>query len=71
MAWQCHRWGALPAAGGIYDQEDRLMHRMAALDNIYNVVQKKNNAVGKDIHQLTSGERKILKWLIDEGIIRG
>jgi len=70
IMWYCQRWGALPEAGGIYDQSDTQMHRMSVLDNVHRAVYKKQSIINPhDIHNLTESDRRILKWLIDEGII--
>ena len=69
LAWQCQRWGGLPDAGGIYDQDAELLYRMTALNNVYRVVSRVGSMVGKEIHKLTSGERKLLKWLRDEDLL--
>ena len=68
LAWDCERWSALPDAGGVMDQDAMLMHRMAALSNVYAAVVRARNAQGKEIHQLTRQERRILKWLMDEAL---
>lgn len=66
-AWQCQRWEALPDAGGIYDQDDTLLHRMGALDNIYRTVMKLNSSPGAEIHKLTTSERLTWRWLMEAG----
>lgn len=35
LALQCERWGALPEAGGLYDQPAGLLDRMSASLNVY------------------------------------
>lgn len=34
-AWQCERWHALPAGGGLLDQPAGLMERMSTALNVY------------------------------------
>jgi len=36
LAWQCHRWGSLPEAGGLLDQPAGLLQRMSVAENVYN-----------------------------------
>ena len=69
LAWDCQRWGALPEAGGVLDQDAGLMDRMAALSNVYNVVDRLRNLQGAQIHNLTTSERRVIKWLRDEDIL--
>jgi hypothetical protein len=68
-AWQCQKWGCLPEAGGYLDQDYGLMQRMSVLSNIYNTVIRLRNMKGAQIHQLTTPERRVIKWLLDEGLL--
>ena len=68
-AWQCERWRCLPEIGGYYDQDYYLMQRMASLSNVYNALNKLRNSRGTAIHNLTEAERKILKHLVDLGLL--
>jgi len=69
LAWSCERWKTLPDAGGLYDQDYKLMHRMNAFTNVYNAVQKIKSLKGAQIHTLTDGERMILRYLMDNRIL--
>lgn len=69
LAWQCQRWGALPRAGGIYDQDYKTMMLMGATLNIYNSVTRVRSLKGKEIHRLNDAERKVLRVLMDNKII--
>ena len=69
LAWQCERWGALPDKGAYLDQDYVLMSRMTALSNINNTLQRWKNAEGRSVHSLSDGDRRILKWLKDEGLM--
>jgi len=70
LAWECRRYpGALPEAGGIYDQPAAVMYRMAVLLNVYDAVVRVRGMVGEQIHQLTGQERKIIKLLLDEELL--
>jgi len=69
MAWQCERWNALPEAGGLFDQDAKLMTRMTALSNIYATVARYRSLVGREIHSLKGSERRLLGMLHDEGMI--
>ena len=69
LAWQCTKWHALPDMGGIYDQDYATMLRMNYTMSIYNAVVRIRSLKGKAIHQLTDNERKILRMLMDMGIL--
>lgn len=72
LAWECERYpGSLPDAGGLLDQEWRVMYRMRMAQNIYNTMTRLRSAIGKQIHQLTDNDRAILKWLKDLGLLYG
>ena len=51
------------------DQEYGMMIRMAVLSNIYNAYNRYRNAQGKQIHTLSEGERRILRYLKDAGVL--
>lgn len=68
MAWRCERWHALPESGGVLDQNWSLMQSMAILSNVYNAVERLRSLNGAEIHSLGSTERRILQWLMDEGL---
>ena len=63
LAWDCQRWGALPDSGGLYEQDFVLVYRMDILSNIYNTVMRISNMYGAEIHNLTTQERLIIRWL--------
>lgn len=69
LAWQCQRWNALPESGGLYEQDYQTIYRMTVFSNINNVVAKVRGLKGKEIHRLTDTERKILRFLMDRGIL--
>jgi hypothetical protein len=68
MAWQCERWQALPEAGGLSDQDYRLMNRMSAFANVHGTIARLRDLHGAAIHSLTGGERKLIRWLMDAGL---
>jgi len=69
LAWQCQRWGGLPDAGGIYDQDALTLYRMSSLSNVYDTVKKVRSMVGKEIHKMTLRDRRLIKYLRDEGLM--
>lgn len=69
LAWQCEKWQTLPDAGGLGDQDFITMHRMNVYTNIHNTVQRARSLKGKDIHKLTDSERRVLRFLMDLGIL--
>lgn len=69
LAWQCSKWNALPEAGGLYEQEYQLLLRMNYTMSIFNAIRRIQSLKGKAIHTLTEGERKILRMLMDMGLM--
>lgn len=69
LAWMCERWNSLPETGGLYDQDYVTLHLATALSNIYNTISRLRNMHGEQIHSLSDNDRKMLKWLMDEGLI--
>lgn len=69
LAWECERYHCLPEAGGYMEQDYRLMRRMATLANVYGVYSHYRNAQGKEIHGLSNNERRVLRALMDMGLI--
>ena len=65
LAWQCTRWNCLPDVGGLHDQDWLLMRRMGAFDGIYKTLVRVQSLEGKRIHELTTTERRTLRWLKD------
>ena len=68
MAWWCGD-AHLPDVGGMLDQDYRLIYEMRTLERIYNVVMRWRNLAGKNIHSLTTNERRLLRYLINEGFM--
>jgi len=52
----------------VLDQDAILMTRMAILTNARNAVDRIINLSGARIHDLTDGERRILRYLKDAGV---
>ena len=69
IAWECEHWGCLPDSGAYFDQDYRLMLLMKVLSNVYAAYSRYRNASGRQIHSLTTGERRILRNLKDMGLI--
>ena len=68
LAWKCQKWGALPCGGGMYDQPFVTMQNMTVLSNVYDTVSYMRNLHGDQIHRLTESQRRLIRWLIDQGI---
>lgn len=68
VAWECDRWHTLPEAGGYMDQDYQLMQRMSSLANVYNAVSAWFNLTGENIHKMSEQTRRILRYLLDNGI---
>ena len=69
LALMCQKWKTLPDAGGLHDQDARTIKQMSCVLSIYNVLQRWRTLQGKNIHQLTEGERRILRILKDMGLL--
>ena len=65
----CEGYSALPDEGGMLDQDAGLVTRMTVLSNIHHAVKRWQNAQGKAVHNLTDSERRILRYLKDEGLM--
>jgi len=46
-----------------------MLNKMDVCRNVYRVVAKLGTLVGDKIHTLTDGEREIIAWLLDEGLM--
>lgn len=68
-AWDVRTWGALPEAGGLYDQDYVLLRRMTALLGYHQSLSAFRNMKGKDIHHLSDAQRRVIKYLRGEGMI--
>lgn len=69
LAWQCERWNTLPDDGNLYAQDYITMYQMTGFLNVYNVIARLKSLKGKAIHSLSDSERKLLKYLMDQGIL--
>ena len=69
LSWQCERYNCLPDSGGLYAQDFALLQRMSTLENVHRTVSKLRNMQGKQIHSLTVAERRLIRWLLDNGIL--
>lgn len=69
LALMCQKWNTLPEAGGMLDQDARTMKRMSGVLAIHNVLKRWRSLTGKNIHQLTEGERRLLRMLKDLGYL--
>ena len=70
LAWMCDG-GRLPESGGVLDQPYSLMIHMSACGNVYSTVSHYKNAKGAEIHNLTNQERRLIRSLIDNELLRG
>ena len=68
LAWKCQQWGALPDAGGMNDQDYKRLQGMSVSLNIYNTISYMKNLKGSDIHRLSDSQRRMIRWLLDQGI---
>jgi hypothetical protein len=66
--WKCNELNTPPEAGGILDQDEKLMNTMRSLDSVYNAMYRYQNLKGEHIHRLTDNERRTIRMLIDLGV---
>jgi hypothetical protein len=64
LYWQCMKWGTLPKAGGMYDQDYRQMHMMNILSKVFDAAKAWHHPEKK----MTSDQTQIIKWLVSIGI---
>lgn len=64
--WQCLRWGALPRAGGMDDQDYRKLFLMRLLHRAYDAVIAWNTSTKK--RPMTDEQRNFHLWMIKAGI---
>ena len=58
----------MPDDGGLFDQDYKLMRQMSGLSGVYNTVTYATNLKGKEIHRLTDSQRRMIRFLMDEGV---
>lgn len=69
LAWLCERFGALPDAGGVLDQDAQTLRRAVIAGNVHRTLARMRGMEGAQIHNLSDSERKIIRALLDEGLI--
>ena len=52
LGLSCERWGALPSAGGLLDQDIGLMMRMSAVVNVYRAIRSEKER----------GKQTLVEW---------
>ena len=65
LAWECEKYKSLPDSGGVLDQGYIIMRSMGALSNIYSTVDYMRSLRGAQIHNLSSSQLELLRWLKD------
>ena len=68
LYWTCRRFGGLPEAGPLFDQDDGLLARMSILANICDTVQRVRGLVGDQIHRMRPDDGRLLAWLEEQGV---
>jgi hypothetical protein len=71
LGWECERWHCLPDTGAYLDQDYRLMTWISALMNAYNALSRMRSMHGAQIHNLSEGERRVIRYLMDIGVFKG
>jgi hypothetical protein len=54
---------------GLYDQDYQTMRQMESCLGVHSALSRLRNAKGAQIHSLTEHERKILGWLVRQGLL--
>jgi hypothetical protein len=61
----------LPDDGGVYDQDYATLRTMRALGNVHGLITRIIGMKGAEIHRLTESDRRLVRYLRDEGIFDG
>lgn len=65
----CMRYGSMPDAGGLMDQDAGLLGRMSLLGSVYDTVQRVRGLVGEQIHDMRPEDGRLLMWLESIGVV--
>ena len=65
MAWLCEKYHTLPDPGGVNDQDYATMHTMETVSYVYRTITRLRRMYGKQIHDLTESERRLIRYLMD------
>jgi len=63
--------GKLPLNGGVYEQDAATMFQMRACLAVHDTLVYYRNLKGKEIHNLTNGQRSLLRVLKEQGLFTG
>lgn len=63
------RYGSMPDAGGLMDQDAGLLGRMSLLGSVYDTVQRVRGLVGEQIHDMRPEDGRLLMWLESIGVV--
>lgn len=66
--WTCQRFGGLPDAGPVLEQDAGLLSRMSMLANVYDAVTRVRGLVGDQIHHMRPEDGRLLAALEAMGI---
>lgn len=68
LAWWCGD-KLMPDSGGLLDQDYELWVKMKTLENVWRTISRLRNLKGEQIHSLSESERKLIAYLLREGIL--
>jgi len=68
LYWLCQRYGSLPEAGGLLEQDAALLERMTVLGSVYDAVSHMRSLKGAEIHNMNPGAGRVIAWLESLGI---
>lgn len=68
LYWTCQRFGGLPDAGPILEQDAGLLSRMSLLSAAYDAVQHMRGLKGDEIHKMNPAHGRTIAWLDEIGI---
>jgi hypothetical protein len=63
LYWQCMKWGTLPRAGGMYDQDYRTLYQMNVLSRVYDAA-----LAWRTSKDMTADQSKVFSWLHEIGV---
>jgi len=52
----------------MFEQSYKRLQNMTVLSNVYSTISHMRNLKGEQIHSLTDAQRRLIRWVMDQGI---
>jgi len=52
----------------MFEQSYKRLQNMTVLSNVYSTISHMRNLRGEQIHSLTDAQRRLIRWVMDQGI---